>query len=126
MVRSNRIGERGGSRLSLLITLLIVGALVFTAFKIVPVYVANYQFQDAIETESRFALASYPRKSPDDVRDDIAKKAQDLGIPMKPEDIRIEMSNGNVSIALDYVVPIDLKFYQLTLQFHPHADNHSI
>ena len=42
------------------------------------------------------------------------------------EDIRVNMTNGSVEIGLDYSVPIDLKFYQFTLQFHPHADNHSI
>jgi hypothetical protein len=36
------------------------------------------------------------------------------------------MTNGSVSISLDYSVPIDLIFYQFRLQFHPHADNHSI
>ncbi len=36
------------------------------------------------------------------------------------------MDNGSVAIGLDYSVPIDLALYQFTLQFHPHADNHSI
>jgi hypothetical protein len=62
----------------------------------------------------------------DDVRNDIFKKAQDLGIPAKKEDIQVSMDNGYVSISLDYSVPIDLAVYQFTLQFHPHADNHSI
>jgi hypothetical protein len=126
MHRANQFGERGGSKISLLFTLIIVGAMVFAAVKIVPVYVSNYQFQDSIAAESRFALAGYPKKSADDVRDDIFKKAQELGIPAKAEDIRVSMTNGNVEIALDYSVPIDLKVYQFTLQFHPHADNHSI
>ncbi len=112
--------------MSLLLTLVVVAALGFTAIKIVPAYVENYQFQDSIEAESRFALAGYPKKSPDDVRSDIFKKAQELGIPAKAEDIRVNMTNGNVEIGLDYSVPIDLKVYQFALQFHPHADNHSI
>jgi hypothetical protein len=126
MNRPTKIGERGGSKLSLVLTLVVVAALGFTAIKIVPVYVENYEFQDSIEAESRFALAGYPKKSPDDVRGDIFKKAQELGIPAKAEDIRVIMSNGNVEIGLDYSVPIDLKVYEFTLQFHPHADNHSI
>jgi hypothetical protein len=126
MVRSFQPGEHGGSKLSLLITLVILGAMAFGAIKIVPVYVENYQFQDSIEAESRFALTGYPKKSPDDVRADIFKKAQELDIPVKSEDIRVNMTNGSVEIATDYSVPIDLKVYQFTLQFHPHADNHSI
>ncbi|HTW23603.1 MAG TPA: hypothetical protein VMD78_08390 [Candidatus Baltobacteraceae bacterium] len=118
--------ERGGSKLNLLLTLAVLGSLAFIAVKIVPVEVANYQFQDSIESESRFALAGFPKKSVDDIRDDVFKKAQELGIPAKPEDIQITVSNSNVDIGLDYSVPIDLRVYQFTLQFHPHADNHSI
>ncbi|MFY9691232.1 MAG: hypothetical protein WA369_19820 [Candidatus Acidiferrales bacterium] len=118
--------ERGGSKLNTLITLAIVGAMVFAAVKIVPVYVANYQFQDSIESESRFALAGYPKKSVDDIRDDVFKKAQDLGIPAKEEDIQVTVNDSAVDIGLDYTVLIDLAVYQWNKQFHVHADNHSI
>src|SRR5271155_1263312 len=126
MVRSNQTRERGGSKLNLLITLIVLAALAFTAIKIVPVYVEAYQFQDSIEAESRFALTGYPKKSVDDIRDDIYKKAQELDIPAKREDIHVNVTNGSVEIGTDYSVPIDLKVYQYTLQFHPHADNHTI
>jgi predicted membrane protein len=126
MVRSNQARERGGSKLNLLITLIILAALAFTAIKIVPVYVEAYQFQDSIEAESRFALTGYPKKSMDDIKDDIFKKVQELDIPAKREDIRLNVTNGSVEIGLDYTVPIDLKVYQFNLQFHPHADNHTI
>ncbi len=112
MTWSNQNGERGGSKLSLILTLLVVGALGFTAVKIVPVYVEAYQFQDSIEAESRFALTGYPKRSMDDIRDDIYKKSQELDIPVKREDIRINVTNGSVDIGTDYSVPIDLKVYQ--------------
>jgi hypothetical protein len=126
MVPSNQTRERGGSKLNLLITLIVLAALAFTAIKIVPVYVEAYQFQDSIEAESRFALTGYPKKSLDDIKDDIFKKVQELDIPAKREDIRLNVTNGSVEIGLDYTVPIDLKVYQFNLQFHPHADNHTI
>ncbi len=118
--------ERGGSKRNLILTLLIIGSMVFAAVKVVPVYFANYQFQDAIESESRFALTGYPKKTLDDIRDDVWQKAQELSIPAQKEDIQVNVANGSVSISLDYSVPIDLAVYQFTLQFHPHADNHSI
>ena len=118
--------ERGGSKKNLILTLLIIGCMVFAGVKVIPVYFANYQFQDAIESESRFALTGYPKKGPEDVRDDVWQKAQELSIPAQKEDIQVNVSNGSVSISLDYSVPIDLAVYQFALQFHPHADNHSI
>jgi Domain of unknown function (DUF4845) len=126
MNRSNQIGERGGSKLSLILTLIIVVALGFTAVKIVPVYVEAYQFQDSIEAESRFALTGYPKKSVDDIRDDVYKKAVDLGVPAKREDIVVNVTNGSVEIGTDYSVSIDLIIKQFSIPFHPHADNHSI
>jgi len=128
MVLRRQFPERGGSKLNVILPLLILVAMIFVISKIVPVYFANYQFQDAIQTEAKFALTGYPKKSLDDLRDDVYKKAQELEIPAERESIRVavDASRGYVDIGLDYSVPIDLKVYQFTLQFHPHADNHSI
>lgn len=121
-----RRAERGGSKINLLITLIVLAAMGIAAVKIVPPYVDNYQFQDAINTEARFAETGYPKKTGDQIRQDVYKKAEDLGIPADPQDIQLDMTNGNVTISMDYSVPIDLYVYQFTLQFHPHADNHTI
>jgi hypothetical protein len=106
--------------------LLFLGATIFVAVKVIPPYFANYQLQDSIETEARFAQ-TYPKKTEDDVRDDVWKKAQDLSIPLtKKEEILVTINEGTVNISMNYAVPIDLLVYQFTLQFHPHADNHTI
>jgi hypothetical protein len=126
MARVDRMKQRGGSKTNFAVTLLVLGAMVFAAVKIIPVYFANYQLQDAIESESRFALTGYPKKSVDDIRDDVWRKVQDLGVPAQKDAIEVAVANGSVSIELNYVVPIDLSVYEFTLQFHPHADNHTI
>lgn len=123
--RRNR--ERGGSRTNLVFTLLVLGVMVYTGIKVIPPYVSNYQFQDSIESEARFAIAGYPRKSDDEIRQDVWKKAQELSIPIaKAEDIKVVTDRANVSIATDYIVPVDLIIYQFNMEFHPHADNHTI
>jgi hypothetical protein len=124
--RAARCAERGGGKLNLFLTLVILAAMGISAVKIVPPYVNNYQLQDAMNTEAEFALTGYPKKSGDDVRQDVMKKVQDLGIQADPQNLQVEMSNGYVSISLAYSVPIDLYVYQFTLQFHPHSDNHTI
>lgn len=118
--------QRGGSRVSLVITLLIVAAIVFAVVKVVPIYVNAYEFQDSMQTEARFAL-SYPPKDANQIRSDIWQKAQDLSIPLDTKDeIQVMENQGAVNISVDYSVPVDLRVYQFTLQFHPHADNHTI
>jgi len=123
---NRRAGQRGEGRFNTIITLAILGGMIFTGVKIVPVYFAKYQLQDSIDTESKFALTGYPKKTPDDVRNDVYKKAQDLGVPAKPEDIQVNMSPTDVEINVDYTAPIDLAVYQWAPQFHLHADNRTI
>lgn len=125
--RFQRGWERGSSRMNLVLTLAVLGAMVLAAVKIVPPYFANYQFQDSLETESRFAITGYPKKSVDDIRDDVWNKAKELEIPLADKgDIKITIDRANVNIATDYTVPVDLIVYKFNLEFHPHADNHTL
>jgi len=126
MVRSKESGQRGGAKFNFLLTVLVLGAMGYAGFKVVPSYVNDYQFQDAIQEESRFALSAYPKKSPDDIRNDVIKKAQALDLPIKNENIRIGVSNNSVDITADYSVTFDLSVYQWTHDFHHHADNHTL
>jgi len=126
MVRLKKSGERGGAKFNFLLTVLVLGTIGYAGFKVVPAYVDDYQFQDFIQQESRFALAGYPKKSPDDIRNDVIKKARELDLPLKSEDIRISVSPTSVDVSADYSVTFDLSVYQWSHDFHHHADNHSI
>ncbi|HYL68444.1 MAG TPA: hypothetical protein VEX69_04700 [Candidatus Limnocylindria bacterium] len=124
MNQRDQSGERGGSKLNTVLTLLIVGFLIFTGVKIIPPYFANYQLQDSMETEARFAIANH--KGDEEIREDIWKKVQELEIPAKRENIKVNSEQRSIAISLDYVIPVDLRVYQFTLEFHPHADNHTL
>lgn len=119
-----RHGETGGSRLKTLFVVAIFGAMAFAAVKIVPIYVTNYQLQDSMQEEATFA--SVNRKSADQIRTDLEKKLQDMGIAVDDKSIQVSSYSGNVKISLEYTVPVDLTVYQLQLHFHPQADNTSI
>ena len=96
----------------------------FAAFKVVPAYFANYQLQDSMTTEARFALVN--RKAASDVQDDIWKKVQELGIPAKKDDVQVTTEQGFVKIDVNYTVPVDLIILQHDISFHDQADNKSI
>lgn len=124
--RPGRNRQRGESKIKPILVLLVLAFAAYSAFKIVPAYFANYQLQDMIKSEALFATSAYPRKTADDIHSDVWKKVQELGIPAKPEAIKVTGGDQAVSITVDYTVPVDLTVYQFTLDFHPHADSHSI
>jgi hypothetical protein len=125
ILRAQRLlgGQRGGAKLSFAITIIILGTMVFCAARVVPSWFANYQLQDAITTEARFATSTYPKKNPDDIREDVFAKIQELGVPAKKDDIKIVTDGNQVTISLDYSVTYDLAVTQMTHQFHVSADS---
>ena len=121
----SRNPERGEGRLKTIIFLLILAGVIYLAYRVVPCYVNNFELEDAMKTEARFAAIN--RKSPDEVRENVYKKIQQLKIPADRNDIRIEqLGSGGVRITVIYTVVIDLPGYQLKLDFAPTADNMSI
>jgi hypothetical protein len=116
--------ERGGAKINLLLTLIILGSMIFTAVMFVPPFFTNYQLQDAMNTEARFA--GYNRKSEEDIREDVWKKVQELGVPAKRADIKVTNENNTTQITVNYTVPINLIFKQFDWEFHAHGDNHSL
>jgi Domain of unknown function (DUF4845) len=121
---TSRDKERGGTRVNLLLAIIVMGSMIFAGVKIVPPYFAEFQIQDSMQTEARFAVSN--RQTEKDIRDDIWRKVQELGIPAKQDDILIQANEGTVKISLSYTVPIDLLVYQFNLDFHPQADNRTI
>jgi hypothetical protein len=128
ILRAKRLQDRqrGGAKLSFAITIIILGTMVFCAIKVVPSWFANYQLQDAITTEARFATSTYPKKTPEDIQGDVFKKAQELGVPAKVGDIKVTFDGNLVTITLDYSVSYDLAVTQITHQFHLYADSRPI
>jgi hypothetical protein len=121
---SVRCGERGAGKIKAIIVTAILAFAVYAAIKIVPPYAAEYQLADKIQEQARFAVVN--RYTEEQIRDNIYKVVQDLGIPAKREDIKIEASNQVVKIAMDYTVPIDLLAYHMDLHFTPSSENKAL
>src|SRR6202451_3100697 len=119
-----RVKQRGGSKINLLLTLLILGSMIFVGVMVAPPYFTNYQLQDAMKTEARFA--GYNRKTNDENREDIWKKVKALAVPGKATRLPGTNDNNTVQISIDNTFQVDLKFNQFNLEFHAHGDNHSL
>ena len=114
----------GGSSLKAILYTAILLIAVFVAFKVLPSYVAEYELNDKMQEQARFAIVN--RYSEDQIRDIIYKEVQDLDIPAKREDIKVSATQQVVKISVDYTVPIDLLIYSTDLHFSPSSENKSI
>lgn len=116
--------ERGSGSLKAIIwtVILVLGA--YSAYKIVPAYVSEYQLQDKMQEQARFAVVNHYTE--DQIRDTIFKEAQDLEIPIKKEQITVSATQSLVSIGVDYTVPLDLFFYHTDMHFNPTSENKSL
>jgi hypothetical protein len=116
----SRDSQRGEGKLKAIIYTVILAAAVYVAFKMVPVYVAEYQLKDKISEQARFAVVNH--YTDEQIRDILYKTIQDLDIPAKREDIKVENSHRGLTISVNYSVPVDLAFYKTELNFAPSSE----
>jgi hypothetical protein len=117
--------ERGEGRLKTLLTLAFLVAVCYLGVKLVPPYVNNYQLQDKMVEEARFAGVN--RKDPEAVKDDIFKEMKSLNIPAGRDQLQVvSTAPFIIHIELQYTVIVDVPGYQFHLQFHPQGDSNSL
>jgi len=97
--------------------LLVLGSIVYVGLKVVLVYYGNYQLQDAMQTEARFALAN--RHTVEDIRNVVYREVRNQELPLRAEDILITFKPEGVFISANYSVPVDLRVYKFDLHFNP-------
>ena len=123
-VRECRGGERGTGRLKALIVVVVIVLAVYSAFKIVPAYVNDYQLSDKMQEQARFAVVN--RYTEEQIRENVFKVATDLDIPAKKEAIKVVSTNSVVKISLEYTVPVDILMFHTELHFSPSSENKAI
>lgn len=116
--------ERGEGRLKGILIVVIIVLAIYTAWKVVPPYVNDYQLADKMQEQSRYAMVNHYTE--EQIRDNIYKVMVDLDIPGKKEDVKV-VANGNVvKISLDYTVPVDVLVYHTDLHFTPNSETKSL
>jgi len=124
-MKSANQSERGFISFSVILGLAIVVVTVFSAIRLLPPYVANYQFQDYIDNTAR--SATYNAISEADLKKEILARARELGITLQDRQLEVrKVRGGAVSIKTTYDVPVDLVARQVVLHFEPSAGNQNI
>jgi hypothetical protein len=112
--------QHGEGKLKAIIYTVILVTAVFLGVKLVPLYVAEYQLQDKMNEQAKFAVVN--RYSEDQIRDIIFKVIQDLDIPATRDDIKMATTNHGVSISVSYTVPVDFLVYKTDITFSPRSE----
>ena len=120
----HRPSERGEGKIKAIIYLVILLLIIYSAVKIVPIYVSNYQLTDKMLEQARFAVVN--RYTEDQIRDNIFKIVQELELPVKRDAIKVLATNSVVKISTEYTIPVDLLFYRMDLHFSPSSENKAL
>jgi hypothetical protein len=105
-------------RLKQFLTALAVILAVYVTWIVMPVYVANYRFEDAIQNAAR--ISAYNDDEEYQIHDEVMLKAKEIGVPLKEENLVVTREEKLVRIQATYDVPIKLPTGRLlTLSFYP-------
>jgi len=113
--------------IKLFLSLFAVAVGIYAGAELVPVYYSNYEFADFIKNEA--TINTYNTKSEEEIRDTVFKKAQEFGVPLTREQIKVHRSGptgtGTLSIAAPYTVHMDFPGFPMDLHFDPSINNKS-
>lgn len=107
--------------------LIVIVAAIYVGAAVIPVYYANYEFQDMIKTEA--TLQTYTTKPEAEIQQTILKRAQELDIPLTKDQVKVQrrgnLGTGSLTIQAPYTVHVDLPGYPVDLHFDPSTENKS-
>jgi predicted membrane protein len=110
-MRRNR-HERGEGNFGCLVGVVLLLVAIFIAFKIIPVKVKAAEVREVLQDESKLA----GMHNDDQIRTAILRKAREDQLPITEDNIKITRTAAEITVDLNYVVPID--FPGFTYQMH--------
>ena len=108
-------------RLKAIFGVFVVVAFFYLAWKVLPPYMAEYQFQQAIQDIAR--ENEYSPLDENGIRDLVKKKITEIGVPVNPDSVYVQRNQFDVIIGANYTVHIDAVLLPFDLTFHPAAKN---
>ena len=113
--------ERGSASaiLRTFMALLVVLLGICMGVKCVPVMINAYAFRDFLEEEARYAPM---RKSDDEAKARILRKARELELPVSAKAIQYEKTSSRIDIKVKYTIPIETPVYTYQWNFDESVD----
>ena len=117
-MRRNR-GERGEGQFGCVVGLLLLLAGIFVAYKMIPVKVKAAELRQEVVDEAK----SGGMRTDAQIMASILKKAQDNNLPVTEDNVVIKRTANNISVDVQYVVPLEFPGFTYQWKFHHEAEN---
>ena len=114
-MRRSRI--RGAANFGCIVWLAIVGVVGYVLWKVVPVKIASSEFYDVMQEQAAFGSI----KDVKAIEFEILRKADELKIPVKKDNLKISKSREVITVEAHYTMTIDFfgGAYKYVWQFDP-------
>jgi hypothetical protein len=96
------LSERGEGRTGCILWLAFAGLVIYGVVKIVPARVAIGQFADAMQEEANFGA----ERGNAQITRELMEKAEELGIPLKKEQILVTRTRESITIEVNTALPV--------------------
>jgi hypothetical protein len=110
-------GNRGGANVGCIVWLIILGFVGYILYKVVPVKIASSEFYDVMQEQAAFGSI----KDIKFIEFEILRKAEELKLPIKKDNLKIVRSREAITVEAHYEVTIDFfnGAYKYVWKFDP-------
>jgi hypothetical protein len=110
-------GIRGGANVGCIVWLVILGLVGYVLMKVIPVKVATSEFYDTMQEQTAFGSI----KDQKFIEYEILKKAEELNLPVKKENLKITKTTNAITVEAHYEITIDFfnGAYKYVWKFDP-------
>lgn len=117
-MRRNR-GQRGDSQFGCVVGILALLLGIFVAYKMIPVKVKAAELRGVVVDEAKSAGTHNDAR----IEKAILVKAEELQLPVTEEHVKINRRRGEISVDVQYTVPIEFPGFTYQWNFHHRAEN---
>jgi hypothetical protein len=95
--------NRGSANVGCIVWLVILGIVGYILYKVVPVKIASSEFYDVMQEQAAFGSI----KDPKFIEFEILRRAEELKIPVKKDNLKIVRSREMITVEAHYTITID-------------------
>ncbi len=110
-------GIRGSANAGCIVWLVILGFVGYVLWKVVPVKIASSEFYDVMQEQAAFGSI----KDPKFIEFEILRRAEELKIPIKKDNLKVTRSREAIVVEAHYEITIDFfnGAYKYVWKFDP-------